>query len=215
MSAPGPEAAEGALQRLAEELRADEVIAPHVREPSAEPSLGRLVAAGPRAAAAPGEYGLLFEAIREGFLLHYGTPRLLDGADPDLLLLAGDYLYALGLERLAARGDVSAVRELGDLISLSAQLHARDGAAAGEAIDLLWLSSAVAVGGGPAAAARRRGGRGRGAQRHAHRAGRRSRLDRLRSRAPLRPWLTTETASRGRQSAWISPSPRGITRASR
>lgn len=150
MSAPGPEAAEGALQRLAEELRADEVIAPHVREPSVEPSLGRLVASGPRAAEAPGEYGLLFEAIREGFLLHYGTPRLLDGADPDLLLLAGDYLYALGLERLAARGDVSAVRELGDLISLSAQLHARDGSAAGEAIDLLWLSSAVAVGGGPA-----------------------------------------------------------------
>ena len=108
MSAPARrrEPPTGALQRLAEELRADEVIAPHVREPSAEPSLGRLVAAGPRAAGAPGEYGLLFEAIREGFLLHYGTPRLLDGADPDLLLLAGDYLYALGLERLAARGDV-------------------------------------------------------------------------------------------------------------
>ena len=149
-SSPAPSAADGALERLAEELRTDAVIAPHVREPAAEPSLGRLVASGPRAAGAPGEYGLLFEAIREGFLLHYRTPRLLDGADPDLLLLAGDYLYALGLERLAARGDVSAVRELGDLISLSAQLHARDGDQAGEAIDLLWLASAVAVGGGPA-----------------------------------------------------------------
>ena len=82
------------------------MIAPHVREPSAEPALGRLAAAGPRAAAAPGEYALLVEAIREGYLLHYGEPRLLDGADPDLVLLAGDYLYALGLERLAALGDV-------------------------------------------------------------------------------------------------------------
>ena len=45
------------------------------------------------------------------------------GADADLRLLAGDYLYALGLERLAALGDLEAVRELSDLISLSAQVH--------------------------------------------------------------------------------------------
>ena len=45
------------------------------------------------------------------------------GADADLALLAGDYLYALGLERLAALGDLEAVRELSDLISLSAQLN--------------------------------------------------------------------------------------------
>jgi hypothetical protein len=150
VSAGGADAADGALQQLAELLRGDEVLAQHVREPSADPSLGRLVASGPRAAEAPGEYALLFEAIREGFLLHYEEPRLLEGADPDLRLLAGDYLYALGLERLAARGDVSSVRELGDLISLSAQLHARDGDGASEAVDLLWLASAVAVGGGPA-----------------------------------------------------------------
>jgi hypothetical protein len=150
VSGRGAEAAGDALERLAEVLRGDEVIAPHVQEPSAEPSLGRLVASGPRAAEAPGEYGLLFEAIREGFLLHYGTPRLLTGADPDLKLLAGDYLYALGLERLAERGDVDSVRELGDLISLSAQLHARDGDGATAAIDMLWLASAVAVGAGPA-----------------------------------------------------------------
>ena len=147
MSAAG---ADEALERLAELLRGDEVLAEHVREPSADPSLGRLVALGPRAAEAPGEYALLFEAIREGFLLHYGAPRLLEGADPDLRLLAGDYLYALGLERLAARGDVSSVSELGDLISLSAQLHARDGDDAAEAIELLWLASAIAVGAGPA-----------------------------------------------------------------
>ncbi len=140
--------ADGALRQLAEELRGDEVIAPHVRDPDADPALGRLVASGPRAADAPDEYALLFEAIREGFLMHYGEPRLVEGAEPDLLLLAGDYLYALGLERLAARGDVTAVHELADLISLSAQLDARDGDGAAEAIGLLWLSSAIAVGGG-------------------------------------------------------------------
>lgn len=135
----------GALRLLADELRADPVIAPHVRDSEEEPGLGLLVAAGPRAADSPGEYALLFEAIREGFLLHYSEPRLLDSADPDLSLLAGDYLYALGLERLAARGDLDAVSELGDLISLSAQLHARGSLAE---IEPLWLAAAVAVGAG-------------------------------------------------------------------
>ena len=43
----------------------------------------------------------MVEAVREGYLLHYGEPRLLAGHDADLALLAGDYLYALGIERLA------------------------------------------------------------------------------------------------------------------
>ena len=60
-----------------------------------------------RAAAAPGEYALVVEAVREGYLLHYGEPRLLAGHDADLALLAGDYLYALGLDRLAALGDAA------------------------------------------------------------------------------------------------------------
>ena len=86
--------------------------------------------------------------MREGYLLHYGEPRVVRDADDDLRLLAGDYLYALGLERLAGLGDLEAVRELADLISISAKLHAeRDGAGSRE----LWLASAVAVaaGGGP------------------------------------------------------------------
>lgn len=140
MSDPG-----SALERLAAHLRDDPVIAPHVLDPTVEPQLGELVAAGPRAAEAPDEYAFLFEAIREGYLLHHAEPRLLDGADPDLQLLAGDYLYALGLERLAARGDLEAVRELADLISLSAQLHA---AGDGEAAEELWLASAHAIGKG-------------------------------------------------------------------
>ena len=73
-----------------------------------------------------GEYAWVIESVREGYLLHYGTPRLLAGHDSDLALLAGDYLYALGIERLARLGDASAVKKLADLISLSAQLHTED-----------------------------------------------------------------------------------------
>jgi hypothetical protein len=136
-----------ALNRLADQLREDEVLAPLVRDPAEPPVLGLLAAAGPRAAEARAEYTLLFEAIREGYLLHYAEPRLLADADPDLRLLAGDYLYAVGLERLAALGDLDAVRELGDLISLSAELAARERNGARTA-DALWLASAVAVGAG-------------------------------------------------------------------
>lgn len=135
-----------ALHALTVELRADEsVISPHVAEPAdAEPALGVLAAAGPRAAESPGEYALLIESIREGYLLHYDEPRVITGADGDLALLAGDYLYARGLERLAALGDLDAIRELSDLISLAAQLHSasgQNGAAAGA----LWLASVTAV----------------------------------------------------------------------
>jgi hypothetical protein len=136
---------ERALQALAEQLEAEQsVISPHVSDPGgAEPALGLLAAAGPRAAEAPGEYSLVIESVREGYLLHYGEPRVVVGADPDLALLAGDYLYALGLERLAALGDLEAIRELSDLISLSAQLH--DAGGGGRAGNALWLASSTAV----------------------------------------------------------------------
>jgi hypothetical protein len=141
------------LSSLAALLRDGEnVIAPHVVDSDEEPTLGALAAAGPRAAEAPGEYLLLVEAIREGYLLHYESPRLLEGADSDLRLLAGDYLYALGLERLAARGDLEAVGELADLISLVAQIHAEDEPGTpDERIPALWLASTVAVAAGASA----------------------------------------------------------------
>jgi len=63
-------------------------------------------------------------AVREGYLLHYGTPEVVREADPGLALLAGDRLYALGLARLAAVGDLEAVRTLADLISECARSHA-------------------------------------------------------------------------------------------
>ena len=138
------------LAALAAILRdGQNVISPYVRDSDEEPVLGSLAAAGPRAAGAPDEYLLLVEAIREGYLLHYETPRLIEGADSDLRLLAGDYLYALGLERLAARGDMEAVVELADLISLAAQIHAEDALGSGEdRVHALWLAATVAVAAG-------------------------------------------------------------------
>ena len=60
------------------------------------------------------------ETIYEGSLVHYGGPRLLPPADGDTALLLGDYLYAHGLVRTRASGDVAAVRDLAELISLCA-----------------------------------------------------------------------------------------------
>jgi hypothetical protein len=136
----------GPLQALSELLRREDTpIAPHVIEPTEEPVFGLLAAAGPRAASDPEEYALVVEAVREGYLLHYGEPRLLAGHDANLALLAGDYLYALGIERLAALGDTGAVRELADLISLAAQLHAEGRS---DAAPELWRAAATAVGDG-------------------------------------------------------------------
>jgi hypothetical protein len=98
----------------------ENVITPYVRDSDEDPALGALAASGPRAAEAPDEYTVLVEAIREGYLLHYEEPRLIDGADGDLRLLAGDYLYALGLEKLAHVAISTRSGELADLISLRA-----------------------------------------------------------------------------------------------
>ncbi|MEX2108502.1 MAG: hypothetical protein WD827_06420 [Solirubrobacterales bacterium] len=134
-----------ALHAVATLLREESTpISPHVVEPSEEPVFGPLAAAGPRAAAAPAEYSLVVEAVREGYLLHYGEPRLLAGHDADLALLAGDYLYALGIERLAALGDAEAVRELADLISLCAQSHAEERA---DEVPALWQKSVATIAG--------------------------------------------------------------------
>jgi hypothetical protein len=146
---PSPAAA---LSELATHLRAEEsVISAHVSDPDGDvPVLGILVARGPRVAEAASEYAMLIESIREGYLLHYARPRVVNGADADLALLAGDYLYARGLERLAELGDLEAVRELSDLISLVAQLHAVGDRASGvqDGSAALWLASTINVAAG-------------------------------------------------------------------
>ena len=85
------------------------------------------------------ERRFVLEAVREGYLMHYGEPRAYAGMEEDLRLLAGDALYALGLSRLAEAGDLEAVAELSDLISGSAQAHAESRPEAAEA---LWVRSA-------------------------------------------------------------------------
>jgi hypothetical protein len=61
-------------------------------------------------------------------------------------LLLGDQLYAMGLARLAELGDLEAVAELADLISLVAQAQAdhHDELAAA-----VWRAGAAAIGWGP------------------------------------------------------------------
>ena len=92
--------------------------------------------------AAP-QFALGLETIYEGYLAHYGRPRLFAPRDSDTALLLGDYLYAHGLVRVARLGDVEAVRELAELISLCAHLRAdgRDGD--GEA----WAATSARLGG--------------------------------------------------------------------
>jgi len=72
--------------------------------------------------------------------------------DPDLALLLGDQLYALGLSRLAALGDLDAVAELADVISLAAQAHS---AADRDLAEAVWEAGAVSVGWGTTADHRR------------------------------------------------------------
>jgi hypothetical protein len=137
----------GPLSVLAAQLRQEDTpISAHVVDPLEEPELGPLVAAGPGTAAAPDQYALVIESVREGYLLHYGEPRLLSGHDADLSLLAGDYLYALGIERLAALGDTAAVGVLADLISRCAQFHAEGRE---DEVPGLWQATAAAIAGPP------------------------------------------------------------------
>jgi len=97
---------------------------------------------------APELYALGLETIYEGYLLHYGRSRLFTPPDADVALLLGDYLYAHGLVRIAATGNVEAVAELAELISTCAALQADGGAGDGDA----WIATARRLGGSPAPA---------------------------------------------------------------
>lgn len=111
-------------------------------------SVAALAASGPRAAGRREEYELLVETIYEGYLLHYHSPRVVQAPDADLGLLVGDRLYALGLARLVEMGDLEAVAELADVITLSALAH---GAGDQQLADAVWLAGARAIGWGGSA----------------------------------------------------------------
>jgi hypothetical protein len=111
--------------------------------PASSPAL--VAAEGPRAEGRREEYELLVEAIYEGYLLHYGSPRVVRTLEADLGLLAGDQLYAIGLARLVGLGDTLAVAELADTITLSALAQ---GAGEPALADAVWAAGARAVGWG-------------------------------------------------------------------
>jgi len=103
---------------------------------------GELAAAGPRTSAEGAEYAYVVEAVREGYLCHYGTSRVLDQPDQDLALLAGDLFYAIGISGLAGLDDLESTGILSDLIRIAAELQA-DGRAA--QAETLWLGQIVAL----------------------------------------------------------------------
>jgi hypothetical protein len=112
------------LERLRAVVAAEgEAIAPALGDAGTD-ILAPVVIAAADDDADAGEYALVIESVLEGYLLHFGEPRIIETDDADLRLLAGDYMYALGLSRLAALGDLEAVRALADLITLSARHHA-------------------------------------------------------------------------------------------
>jgi hypothetical protein len=87
-------------------------------------------------------YALGIETIYEGYLLHYGRPRLFTPEDGDTALLLGDYLYAHGLVRIEQVGSVAAVNDLAELIALCAYLQA-EGIAGDSAV---WAATATTLG---------------------------------------------------------------------
>jgi hypothetical protein len=96
-------------------------------------------------------YRLGIETIYEGYLVHYGRSRLFAPADHDVAVLLGDYLYAHGLVRIAETGDVDAVADLAELISLCSQARAEGNDGDGAA----WAATAAQLGRGTLDPARR------------------------------------------------------------
>jgi hypothetical protein len=106
----------------------------------------RLAIFGPLA---PARFALGLETIYEGYLVHYGHSRLFVPPDEEAGLLLGDYLYAHGLVRIAATGELDAVAELAELISTCAHLRAEQAEGDGDA----WVEAVRRLGGDPDSAA--------------------------------------------------------------
>jgi hypothetical protein len=145
-SAPETSSSSGVWRTLAEEAAAESPLwADSLREPDERELL-------PVFSPLCGEaYALAVESIYEGYLLHFGRPRLFAPPDADTALLLGDYLYAHGLVRVAATGNVGAVHDLAELISLCAQARADGRGGEAEA----WAATAALLGRGMLGEARR------------------------------------------------------------
>jgi hypothetical protein len=87
-------------------------------------------------------FGPGMEAIYEGYLLHYGRPRLFAPRDDAERLLCGDHLYAQGLVWIAAIGDLAAIDALASLIGTAAAVRGR-----GDQDTDLWAATALALAG--------------------------------------------------------------------
>jgi hypothetical protein len=90
----------------------------------------------------PETHALGVETIYEGYLVHFGRSRLFAPADEETALLLGDYLYAHGLVRIAETGDIAAVADLAELISLCSMARAENRDGDGEA----WAATAARLG---------------------------------------------------------------------
>ncbi len=107
-----------------------------------EPAFGLMAAAGPRTSSRGSVHAFVVEAVREGYLCHNETSRVLESPDLDLALLAGDLFYAIGISALAELGDDESIRLLSDLIVVSAELRSvgrRDDAEA------FWVARTLAL----------------------------------------------------------------------
>lgn len=111
---------------------------------------GELMCEAIFSALGPARHALGIETIYEGYLVHYGRSRLFAPADDETALLLGDYLYAQGLVQIAEKGDVEAVSDLSELISLCGQGRAEQRPGDGAA----WAATAALLGAGALESAR-------------------------------------------------------------
>ena len=99
---------------------------PRLRAATPEPAYSGAFRLACAACAGERQYGLALEYIFEGYLLHYGTSRLLEPGSLEFGLLAGDYMFARGLTQVSSLEDLFSIGVLADLISLCSHLHSRE-----------------------------------------------------------------------------------------
>lgn len=92
-------------------------------------------------------YGFVLESILEGYLLHYRQPRVFGSVDSDMRLLGGDFLYALGLERLAESEDLAAMTSLTELLAVCSRCELEESRTSerNEMVASLWFERATSV----------------------------------------------------------------------